>query len=67
MARMRRVALLNTCARRVIASMHHKLNFLRNPRYPLPPSVKLLQSQFQPGPTWGSATFTSEAGALTKR
>ncbi len=33
--------------------MHHKLNFLRNPRYQLPPAVKLLQSQFQPAPAWG--------------
>jgi hypothetical protein len=47
------------CTCRVIASMHHKLNFLRNPRYPLPPAVKLLQSQFQPPPAWGAAASSA--------
>jgi hypothetical protein len=33
--------------------MNHKLAFLRNPRHPEPPSVKMLKSQFDPGQTWG--------------
>lgn len=34
--------------RRIIASMHHKLSFLRNPRFPLPPAVKALQVRHTP-------------------
>jgi hypothetical protein len=30
--------------RRVIKSMTHKLTFLRNPRYPLPPQVRQLMA-----------------------
>lgn len=45
--------------------MHHKLSFLRNPRYPLPPAVKALQTQFQPGPMWGVAQ--TEKPALVRR
>ena len=32
--------------------MHHKLSFLRNPRYMLPPAVKQLQTQFKHGHRW---------------
>jgi hypothetical protein len=32
--------------------MHHKLSFLRNPRYALPPAVKQLQTQFKHGHRW---------------
>ena len=32
--------------------MHHKLSFLRNPRYVLPPAVKQLQTQFKQGHRW---------------
>lgn len=39
--------------------MHHKLSFLRNPRYPLPPAVKQLQTQFQQGPRWNVTDMTS--------
>eukprot|EP00955_Chlamydomonas_euryale_P021018 222594-Chlamydomonas_euryale.AAC.3 len=38
--------------KKIIESMHHKLSFLRNPRYPLPPAVKMLQTQFKPGARW---------------
>lgn len=39
--------------------MHHKLSFLRNPRYPLPPAVKQLQTQFQQDPRWNVSDMTS--------
>ena len=38
--------------RRIIESMHHKISFLRNPRYMLPPAVKQLQTQFNHGHRW---------------
>lgn len=41
--------------------MHHKLSFLRNPRYPLPPAVQLLQTQFVPGPQWNVPEITRKA------
>ncbi len=45
-----------TLPRRLIASMNHKLSFLRNPRFPEPPSVKMLKSQAaQTGKTWGTS------------
>jgi hypothetical protein len=49
---------------RIIASMHHKLTFLRNPRYPTTPALKALQSQFIPGPEWGES-FGVRAGLLS--
>ncbi|MEW5318142.1 MAG: hypothetical protein WDW38_009388 [Sanguina aurantia] len=38
--------------KQIIKSMHHKLAFVRNPRYALPPAVKMVQSQYQEGHRW---------------
>ncbi|GFR52101.1 hypothetical protein Agub_g14614 [Astrephomene gubernaculifera] len=37
---------------RIIQSMHHKLTFLRNPRHPLPPAVKMLMEQRPEAQRW---------------
>ncbi|KAG1668832.1 hypothetical protein FOA52_004926 [Chlamydomonas sp. UWO 241] len=47
--------------KKIIESMHHKLSFLRNPRFPLPPAVKALQAQFQPGPKWNVPEKAADA------
>ncbi|GFH19857.1 uncharacterized protein HaLaN_16879 [Haematococcus lacustris] len=38
--------------KKIIANLHHKLTFLRNPRYPETPALKALHTQFMPGPAW---------------
>ncbi|MEW5301041.1 MAG: hypothetical protein WDW36_003924 [Sanguina aurantia] len=38
--------------KQIIKGMHHKLAFVRNPRYALPPAVKMVQSQYQEGHRW---------------
>jgi len=46
--------------------MNHKLAFLRNPRHPEPPSVKMLKSQFDPGKTWGVGGKGTDGAPTTK-
>ncbi|KXZ45748.1 hypothetical protein GPECTOR_51g734 [Gonium pectorale] len=48
---------------KIIQAMHHKLTFLRNPRHPLPPAVKLLMEQRPEGQRWAGPRAQGKVGA----